>query len=89
MENFINLSDVILDKLENIHIDAKVTIKDKTESINIGVDISNMNNAKIEIEHTDKKNSKTGKIESKKKSTISFTDYEIDYKFQDENKTNR
>ena len=43
IENLINLSDIILDKLENIHIDAKGTIKDKSESTNIGIDISNLN----------------------------------------------
>lgn len=40
IEDLINLSDIILDKLENIHIDAKCTLKDKSESINIGIDIS-------------------------------------------------
>ena len=80
IENLINLSDIILDKLENIHIDAKGT--------NIGIDISNLNDAKIEITCWDEWNSITGKIEHKKKATISFTDYEMDYKFQDKNKTN-
>lgn len=88
IEDLINLSDIILDKLENIHIDAKGTIEDKSESINIGIDISDLNNAKIEIECWDKKNPITGKIKHKKKATISFTDYEMDYKFQDKNKTN-
>ena len=88
IEDLINLSDIILDKLENMHIDAKGTIKDKSESINIGIDISNLNNAKIEITCWDEWNSITGKIEHKKKVTISFTDYEMDYKFQDKNKTN-
>lgn len=88
IEDLINLSDIILDKLENIHIDAKGTIKDKSESANIGIDISNLNDAKIEIECWDKKNPITGKIEHKKKATISFTDYEMDYKLQDETKTN-
>ena len=88
IEDLINLSDIILDKLENMHIDAKGTIKDKSESINIGIDISNLNNAKIEITCWDEWNSITGKIEHKKKATISFTDYEMDYKFQDKNKTN-
>lgn len=87
IENLINLSDIILDKLENIHIDAKGTIKDKSESINIGIDISNLNDAKMEINCWDEC-SITGKIEHKKKATISFTDYEMDYKFQDKNKTN-
>ena len=88
IEDLINLSDIILDKLENIHIDAKGTIKDKSESANIGIDISNLNDAKIEITCWDEWNSITGKIEHKKKATISFTDYEMDYKFQDKNKTN-
>ena len=88
IENLINLSDIILDKLENIHIYAKGTIKDKSESTNIGIDISNLNDAKIEITCWDEWNSITGKIEHKKKATISFTDYEMDYKFQDKNKTN-
>ena len=88
IENLINLSDIILDKLENIHIDAKGTIKDKSESTNIGIDISNLNDAKIEITCWDEKNPITGKMERKKKATISFTDYEMDYKFQDKNKTN-
>ena len=81
IEDLINLSDIILDKLENIHIDAKGTIKDKSESANIGIDISNLNDAKIEITCWDEWNSITGKIEHKKKATISFTDYEMDYKF--------
>nr|DAE89728.1 MAG TPA: hypothetical protein [Bacteriophage sp.] len=88
IEDLINLSDIILDKLENIHIDAKCTIKDKSESINIGIDISNLNDAKIEINCLDEKNPITGKIEHKEKATISFTDYETDYKFQNKNKTN-
>lgn len=67
IEDLINLSDIILDKLENMHIDAKGTIKDKSESINIGIDISNLNNAKIEITCWDEWNSITGKIEHKKK----------------------
>lgn len=88
IEDFINLSDIILDKLENIHIDAKGTIKDKLENINIGIDISNLNDAKIEIACWNEWNSITGKIEHKEKATISFTDYEMDYKLQDETKTN-
>ena len=88
IDDLINLSDIILDKLENIHIDAKGIIKDKSESTNIGIDISNLNDAKIEITCWDEWNSITGKIEHKKKATISFTDYEMDYKFQDKNKTN-
>ena len=88
IEDLINLSDIILDKLENIHIDAKGTIKDKSESANIGIDISNLNDAKIEITCWDEWNSITGKIEHKKKATISFTDYEMSYKLQDKSKTN-
>ena len=63
IEDLINLSDIILDKLENIHIDAKGTIKDKLESINV----EDLNNAKIEIECWDKKNPITWKIEHEKK----------------------
>ena len=88
IEGLINLSDIILDKLENIHIDAKGFIKGKPESVNIGIDISDLNNAEIEISYWDEKNPITGKIEHKKKAAISFTDYEMDYKFQDKNKTN-
>ena len=88
IENLINLSDIILDKLENIHIDAKGTVLGEPKSINIGIDISDLNDAKIEITCWDEWNSITGKIEHKKKATISFTDYEMDYKFQDKNKTN-
>lgn len=88
IDKAVNLSDVILDKLENIHIDVKGTIEDKSESVNIGIDISNLNDAKIEITCWDEWNSITGKIEHKKKATISFTDYEMSYKLQDESKTN-
>lgn len=88
IEDMINLSDIILDKLENIHIDAKGTIEDKSESINIGIDISNLNNAEIEISCWDEKNPITGRIEHKNKATISFMDYEMNYKFQNKNKTN-
>ena len=88
IEDLINLSDIILDKLENIHIDAKGTIEDKSESVNIGIDISNLNDAKIEITCWDEWNSITGKMKRKKKATISFTDYEMYYKLQDESKTN-
>ena len=70
IEDLINLSDIILDKLENIHIDAKGTIKDKSESANIGIDISNLNDAKIEITCWDEWNSITGKIERKKKQQL-------------------
>lgn len=53
-----------------MHIDAKGTIKDKSESINIGIDISNLNNAKIEITCWDEWNSITGKIEHKKRQQL-------------------
>ena len=88
IEDLINLSDIILDKLDNIHIDAKGTIKNKSESANIGIDISDLNNAEMEITCWDERNPITGKMERKKKATISFTDYEMDYKLQDETKTN-
>ena len=88
IENLINLSDIILDKLENIHIDAKGTVLGEPKSINIGIDISDLNNAMIEINCWDERNHITGKIEHKKKTTISFTDYEMSYKLQDESKTN-
>ena len=88
IEDFINLSDIILDKLENIHIDAKGFIKGKPESVNIGIDISDLNNAEIEISYWDEKNPITGKIEHKKKAAISFTDYEMSCKLQDKSKTN-
>ena len=88
IEDLINLSDIILDKLENIHIDAKGTIKDKSESTNIEIDISDLNNAMIEINCWDERNPITGKMERKKKATISFTDYEMSCKLQDESKTN-
>ena len=88
IENLINLSDIILDKLENIHIDAKGTIKDKSESTNIEIDISDLNNAMIEINCWDERNPITGKMERKKKATISFTDYEMSCKLQDKSKTN-
>ena len=88
IEDLINLSDIILDKLENIHIDAKGFIKGKSESVNIGIDISDLNNAEIEISYWYEKNPITGKIEHKKKATISFTDYEMSCKLQDKSKTN-
>ena len=42
----------------------------------------------MEITCWDERNPITGKMERKKKATISFTDYEMDYKLQDETKTN-
>lgn len=88
IKDLINLSDIILDNLENIHIDARGTILGKPKSINIGIDISDLNNAEMEITCWDERNPITGKMECKKKATISFTDYEMDYKIQDKNKTN-
>lgn len=88
IEDLINLSDIILDKLENIHIDAKGTVLGEPKSINIGIDISDLNNAEMEIKCWDERNPITGKMERKKKATISFTDYEMNYKLQDENKIN-
>ena len=88
IEDLINLSDIILDKLENIHIDAKGFTQGKSESVNIGIDISDLNNAEIEISYWDENNPTTGKIEHKKKATISFTDYEMSCKLQDKSKTN-
>ena len=82
------MSDIILDNLEKIHIDANGTILGEPGSVNIGIDISDLNNAEIEITCWDEKNPITGKIEHKKKATISFTDYEMSYKLQDESKTN-
>lgn len=71
-----------------MHIDAKGFIKGKSESVNIGIDISDLNNAEIEISYLDEKNPITGKIEHKKKAVISFTDYEMSCKLQDKSKTN-
>ena len=88
IEDLINLSDIILDKLENIHIDAKGTVLGEPKSINIGIDISDLNNAEMEITCWDERNPITGKIEHKKKATISFTDYEMSCKLQDKSKTN-
>lgn len=88
MEDLINLSDIIINKLENIHIDADATVKGKSESVNIGIDISNLNNARIKVTSWDEWNCITGKFERKNKATISFTDYEMSYKFQDKSKTN-
>ena len=88
IEDIINLSDIILDNLENIHINAKGSIKGKSESVNIGIDISDLNNAEIEISCWDERNPITGKMERKKKAIISFTDYEMSYKLQNESKTN-
>lgn len=88
IEDLINLSDIILDKLENIHIDAKGTVLGEPKSINIGIDISDLNNSEMEITCWDERNPITGKMGRKKKATISFTDYEMDYKLQDETKTN-
>ena len=70
IEDLINLSDIILDKLENIHIDAKGFTQGKSESVNIGIDISDLNNAEIEISYWDEKNPTTGKIEHKKKQQL-------------------
>lgn len=89
IEDLINLSNIILDNLENIHIDAKgTTVLGEPKSINIGIDISNLNDAEMEITCWDERNPITGKMERKKKATISFTDYEMSYKLQDESKTN-
>ena len=43
IDKTVNLSDIILDDLENIHIDAKGTILGELGSINIGIDISDLN----------------------------------------------
>lgn len=56
IEDLINLSDIILDKLENIHIDAKGTVLGEPKSINIGIDISDLNNAEMEITCWDERN---------------------------------
>ena len=88
IENLINLSDIILDKLENIHIDAKGTVLGEPKSINIGIDISDLNNEEMEITCWDERNPITWKMERKKKATISFTDYEMSCKLQDKSKTN-
>lgn len=88
IDKTVNLSDIILDDLENIHIDAKGTIFGELRSINIGIDILDLNNAMIEINCWNERNPITGKIDIRKKATISFTDYEMSYKLQDESKTN-
>lgn len=65
MENFINLSDITLNELENIHIDAKGTIEGKLE--NIGIDFSHLSNATITFTSWDTKDSVTGKVKHRKK----------------------
>lgn len=70
IENLINLSDIILDKLENIHIDAKGTVLGESKGINIGIDISDLNNAEMEITCWDERNPITGKMERKKKQQL-------------------
>lgn len=81
-----NLADTALDSLENIHIDAKGIVKDKL--VNIGIDFSHLDNAKIETTYWDTTNPMTGNVKRRKEVTISFTDYEMDYKLQDDNKPN-
>lgn len=54
IEDFINLSDIVIDSLENIHIEAKCTVLGEPKSINIGIDISDLNNAEMEITCWDK-----------------------------------
>lgn len=77
IDKAVNLSDIILDDLKNIHIDATGTFIDTGESINIEIDISDIKNARIETVNSDKRNPITGKIVNKKEGTISFEDHKM------------
>lgn len=71
------MEDLIIDKIENIHIDAMGTFIGMGESMNIEVDISDIKNAKIETVDFYKRNPITGKIVNKKEGTISFEDHKM------------
>ena len=84
----LKLSDIILDNLENIHIDAVGKEIGKTDDIRVAINFSKLKNPVISFEYWEERNVITGKFEPKKKVNITFKDYEMDFSLQDTDKVN-
>ena len=89
MENKeLKLSDIILDNLENIHIDAVGKEIGKTEDIRVAINFSKLKNPEINLECWEEHNAITGKLETKKKVSITFNDYDLNFNLKDSDKVN-
>ena len=89
MENKeLKLSDIILDNLENIHIDAVGKEIGKTEDIRVAINFSKLKNPEINLEYWEERNAITGKLETKKKVNIIFNDYDLNFSLNDTDKVN-
>lgn len=89
MENKeLKLSDIILDNLENIHIDAVGKEIGKTEDVRVVIDFSKLKNPEIHFECWEERNTITGKLETKKKVNIIFNDYDLNFNLKDPDKVN-
>ena len=87
MDN-VKLSDIILENIENIHIDAIGKFLGETENINIDIDFSNLKNPQIEIKSWEERNPITRNLETKRSVSITFNDYEMDFNIGDSKKKN-
>ena len=89
MENKeLKLSDIILDNLENIHIDAVGKEIGKTEDIRVAINFSKLKNPEINLEYWEERNTITGKLETKKKVSITFNDYDLNFSLKDPDEIN-
>ena len=89
MENKeLKLSDIILDNLENIHIDAIGKEIGKTDDIRVAINFSKLKNPEINLEFWEERNAITGKLETKKKVNITFNDYDLNFSLNDTDKVN-
>ena len=84
----IKLSDIILENIKNIHIDAIGKIFGEIENINVDIDFSNLKNPLIEIKTWEERNPITGNLETKRSVGITFNDYEMDFNIGDSKKKN-
>ena len=79
----LKLSDIILDNLENIHIDAVGKEIGKNEDIRVAINFSKLKNPEINFECWEERNPITNKFETKKKVSITFNDYDLNFSLKD------
>ena len=84
----LELSDIILDNLENIHIDAVGKEIGKTEDVRVAINFSKLKNPEINLEYWEERNAITSKLETKKKVNITFNDYDLNFSLNDTDKVN-
>lgn len=83
MDKEIALKDIVLENMNNIHIKAtgKVTCENPSceyKNINVNMDFSNMKHPMLDIDVWNERTI-TGEMVTKKKVTITFEDYDLDF----------